>query len=292
MASSTKSSDINISLEPKSTDSTSMRSPLQKSSDKNHSVNSTEATTEGSANLNKADPKNMAEHPKIQTQLVNSEDSEKENPQCKNNTGTMNPPVSQPSGDPKHSTDPISTAVEGSFVLNHEVNAEFAVPNEGSIPDLVNEILKKTKISDKSFPSGLDPEKIMEIASQITEKILKYSSDAVSKGKSVENVYSGAPTSGVGGFSNPALEEGEIAGAEASQGGALSNLLVGGSSEIPVSAAANSMGFSADKSAGLTSEGDNVPPLVVQPVVVGGSSGDPSPATGLSKSFLEATSAS
>ncbi|KAL6570158.1 hypothetical protein OROMI_014672 [Orobanche minor] len=292
MASSTKSSDINISPEPKSTDSISMGSPLQKSSDKNHSVNSTEATTEGSANLNKADPKNLAEHPKIQTQQVNSEDSEKENPQCKNNTGTMNPPVSQPSGDPKNSTDPISTAVEGSFVLNHEVNAEFAVPNEGSIPDLVNEIMKKTKISDKSFPSGLDPEKIMEIASQITEKILKYSSAAVSKGKSVENVCSGVPTSGVRGFSNPALEEGEIVGVEASQGGALSNPLVGGSSAIPVSAAANSMGFSADKSAGLASEGANVPPPVVQPIVVGGSSGDPSPATGLSKSFLEATSAS
>ncbi|KAL6558442.1 hypothetical protein OROMI_018792 [Orobanche minor] len=291
MASSTKSSDINISLEPKSMDSTSMGSPLQKSSDKNHSVNSTEATTEGSANLNKADPKNMAEHPKIQTQQVNSEDSDKENPQCKNNTGTMNPPVSQPSGDPKKSTDPISTAVEGSFVLNHEVNAAFAVPNEGSIPDLVNEFLKKTKISDKSFPSWLDPEKILE-ASQITEKIFKYSSAAVSKGKSVENVYSGVPTSGVGGSSNPTLEEGEIAGAEVSQGGALSNPLVGGSAAIPVSSAAISMGFSAEKSEGLTSEGANVPPTVVQPVVVGGSSGDPSPATGLSKSFLEATSAS
>ncbi|KAL6572341.1 hypothetical protein OROMI_013299 [Orobanche minor] len=286
LASSTKSSDINISLEPKSTDSSSMGYPLQKSSDKNHSVKSTEATTEGSANK-KADPKNMAEHPKIQTQQVNSEDSEKENPQCKNNTGSMNPPL--PSGDPKKLTDPISMAVEGS--INPEVNAEFAVPNEGSIPDLVNDILKKTKISEKSFPSGLDPEKIMEIATQITEKILKYSSGVVSKGKSVENVYSGVPTSGVGGFSNPALEEGEIAGAEFSQGGSLSNPLVGGSAAIPVSTTATSMGFSAEKSAGLTSEGDNVPPTVVQPVVVGGSSGDPPPATGLSKSFLEATSA-
>ncbi|KAL6582209.1 hypothetical protein OROMI_006223 [Orobanche minor] len=275
MASSSKFSDINISLEPKSTDSTSMGSPLQKSSEKNHSVKSTEATPEGSANLDKTDPKNMAAHPKIQTQQVNCEDSEKENLQCKNNTGSMNPP---PSGDPKKWTGPIHTAVEGSFIFNPEVNADVAVPNEGSIPDLVNDILNKTNIS---FPSGLDPDKIMEIASQITEKILKYSSAAVSKGKSVENVYSGLPTSG---FSKPVLEEGEIDGAE------LSNPLVGGSETIPVATAATSMGFSAEKSAGLTSEGD-VPPPVAQPVVVGGNSGDPPPAAVLSKSFLEATSA-
>ncbi|KAL6536751.1 hypothetical protein OROMI_026332 [Orobanche minor] len=275
MASSSKFSDINISLEPKSTDSTSMGSPLQKSSEKNHSVKSTEATPEGSANLDKTDPKNMAAHPKIQTQQVNCEDSEKENLQCKNNTGSMNPP---PSGDPKKWTGPIHTAVEGSFIFNPEVNADVAVPNEGSIPDLVNDILNKTNIS---FPSGLDPDKIMEIASQITEKILKYSSAAVSKGKSVENVYSGLPTSG---FSKPVLEEGEIDGAE------LPNPLVGGSETIPVATAATSMGFSAEKSAGLTSEGD-VPPPVAQPVVVGGNSGDPPPAAVLSKSFLEATSA-
>ncbi|KAL6528987.1 hypothetical protein OROMI_028873 [Orobanche minor] len=275
MASSSKFSDINISLEPKSTDSTSMGSPLQKSSEKNHSVKSTEPTPEGSANLDKTDPKNMAAHPKIQTQQVNCEDSEKENLQCKNNTGSMNPP---PSGDPKKWTAPIHTAVEGSFIFNPEVNADVAVPNEGSIPDLVNDILNKTNIS---FPSGLDPDKIMEIASQITEKILKYSSAAVSKGKSVENVYSGLPTSG---FSKPVLEEGEIDGAE------LSNPLVGGSETISVATAATSMGFSAEKSAGLTSEGD-VPPPVAQPVVVGGNSGDPPPAAVLSKSFLEATSA-
>ncbi|KAL6551326.1 hypothetical protein OROMI_021814 [Orobanche minor] len=275
MASSSKFSDINISLEPKSTDSTSMGSPLQKSSEKNHSVKSTEPTPEGSADLDKTDPKNMAAHPKIQTQQVNCEDSEKENLQCKNNTGSMNP---APSGDPKKWTGPIHTAVEGSFIFNPEVNADVAVPNEGSIPDLVNDILNKTNIS---FPSGLDPDKIMEIASQITEKILKYSSAAVSKGKSVENVYSGLPTSG---FSKPVLEEGEIDGAE------LSNPLVGGSETIPVATAATSMGFSAEKSAGLTSEGD-VPPPVAQPVVVGGNSGDPPPAAVLSKSFLEATSA-
>ncbi|KAL6582738.1 hypothetical protein OROMI_004816 [Orobanche minor] len=216
---------------------------------------------------------------------------------CKNNTGTMNPPVSPSSGDPKKLTNLISTAVERSFVPNHEVNADFAVPNEGSIPDLVNDILKNTIRSDKSFPSGLDPEKIMEIASQITEKLLKYSSAAFSRGKSVENVYSGVPNSGVGDFSNPALEEGEIAGAESSQGGALSNPNVDGSTAIPVSAADKSRGFSGEKSAGPGSEGANVPPPVVQPVVVGGNrdisgSGDPSPEPGSSKSFLEATSAS
>ncbi|KAL6570175.1 hypothetical protein OROMI_014689 [Orobanche minor] len=273
MASPTKSTDINISQQSKSTDSTSMGSPLQKSAKKNHSFNSTEMTAEGSINLNKSDPKNMAEHPKIRSQQVHPEASEKEKPMCKNNTGTMNPPVSPSSGDPKKSTDPFSTTVEGSFGPNPEVNAEFVVPTEGSIPDLVNVILKNTIRSDKSFPSGIDPEKIMEIASQITEKLLKYSSAAFSRGKSVENVYSGVPTSGVG------------------DGGALSNPHVDGSTAIPVSAADKSRGFSAEKSAGPESEGANVPPPVVQPVVVGGS-GDPSPAPGSSKSFLEATSAS
>ncbi|KAL6564968.1 hypothetical protein OROMI_016418 [Orobanche minor] len=225
MASSTKSSDINISRESKTTDSTSMGSPLQKSAEKNHLFNSTEMTTEGSVNLNKADPKNTADHPKIRSQQVNSEDSEKENP---NNTVTMNPPVSPSSGDPKKSTDPISTAAEGVFVPNHEVNADSAVQIEGSIPNLVS---------------------------------------------------------------------GEIDGAEASRGGALSNPLVDGSSEIPVSAAASSMGFLAVQSAGPGSDGANVPPPVVQTVVDGGNevipgSGDPSPAPGSSKSFLEAASAS
>ncbi|KAL6570178.1 hypothetical protein OROMI_014692 [Orobanche minor] len=300
-------------------DSTSMGSPLQKSAEKNHSLNSTEMTAEGSVNLHKSDPKNIAEHPKIQSQQFNYEASEKENPMCKNKTGTMNPPVSPTSGDPKNSTDPISTsrttspalgspilpAVEGGSDPNLEVNAVFAVPTEGSIPDLVNDILKNTIRSDKSIPSGLDREKIMEIASQITEKLLKYSSAGLSRsfmGKSVENVFSGVPTSGVGGSSNSALEEGEIAGVEASLCGALSNPHVDGSMAIPVSAADNSGSFSADKSVGPGSEGSDpvasvVPPKVVQPDVVGGNrdnsgSGDPSQAPGSSKSFLEATTGS
>ncbi|KAL6586072.1 hypothetical protein OROMI_002716 [Orobanche minor] len=313
MASFSKTTDINIPQISKTTESISMGSPLQKSAEKNISLNSTETTAEGSVNIHKSDPKNTAEHPKIQSHQVNSDPSEKENPICKNKTGTTDPPVSPISGDPKSSPDPISTTiptppasahpgVEGVSDPNPEVNAVFAVQTEGSIPDLVNDILKNAIRSDNSFSSGLDREKIMDIASQITENLLKYSSASFSgsfSSKSVLHPFSGVPSSGVRGSSNPALEEGEIADAEASLFGALSNPRVDRSTAILVSATNNPGSFSAVTSAGPASEGSDPVASVVPPPtgMAGGErdssgSGDPSQAPVSSKSFLEATTGS
>ncbi|KAL6523074.1 hypothetical protein OROMI_031422 [Orobanche minor] len=241
-----------------------------------------------------------------------AEYSEQENPICKKNSVEMIPPVSPSSGDPKKVIDPVSTnktpilpAVEGIPEPNLEVNADSEAPTEGFIPDLVNAILKNTTRSDKACSPTLDREKILEIATHITENILKYSSADFSrsnmgKSASVENVASGVPISGIGGpnmspadpvgsasggpgvfSSNPVLEEREIDGAE------------GGALPVPLAAG------SAEKSAVSGSDGSNpvVTPPVEEPVVAGGikdssGGGDPSSEPGSAKSFLDVTTAS
>ncbi|KAL6576889.1 hypothetical protein OROMI_011165 [Orobanche minor] len=266
--------------------------PIQKSAEKNQSVNSTESTAEGSVK-HKSDPKNTAEHPKIQSHQVNSDPSERENPICKNKSGTKDPPVSPISGDPKNSPDHISTTrptppasespthlgVEGVSDPKPEVNAVFAVQTEGSIQDLATDILKTTiRKSPQIFVGTF----LGSFSNQ-----------------SVAHAFSGVPTSGVRGSSNPALEEGEIADAEASLSGVVSNPHVDGSTAVPVSAADNPASFSVVQSAGPASEGSDPVASVVPPPpdLDGGDrassgSGDPSQAPVSSKSFLEATTGS
>ncbi|KAL6565557.1 hypothetical protein OROHE_004612 [Orobanche hederae] len=183
--------------------------------------------------------------------------SEKEIFNGKNTSDEMKPCSS---GDPKKSIDPTSKSkttspATGSHILPSvgrmpetygKVNAALDVPFEGFIPNLLTAFLEKSIRSEKSISnpsSSLDREKILAIATQITENIIKYSSADLSNpnlGKTApaENVISGDPTSksgeGVsssdnlapadplvvaasGGFgvssANTNLEEGEIDGA-------------------------------------------------------------------------------
>ncbi|KAL6517035.1 hypothetical protein OROHE_017995 [Orobanche hederae] len=146
--------------------------------------------------------------------------------------------TSPPSG--SHILPPVCRDLE-SFV---KVN-DLAVPLEGFLPDLITAFLEKSIRSEKSIPNPslfLDREKILAIASQITENIIKYSSVDSSKpnpGKSAssENVVSGdIPFNSGEGVSSmdatadplvvaasggsdvpvgiPDLEEGEIEGAD------------------------------------------------------------------------------
>ncbi|KAL6517068.1 hypothetical protein OROHE_018028 [Orobanche hederae] len=181
--------------------------------------------------------------------------SEKENLLSKKNSNA----VSSTSGDPKKkSIEPMSESKStsppsGSHILPPvcrdlesfvKVN-DLVVPLEGFLPDLITAFLEKSIRSEKSIPNPslfLDREKILAIASQFTENIIKYSSVDSSKpnpGKSAssENVVSGDITFNSGeGVSSmdatadplvvaasgdsdvpagiPDLEEGEIEGAD------------------------------------------------------------------------------
>ncbi|KAL6558471.1 hypothetical protein OROMI_018821 [Orobanche minor] len=182
-----------------------------------------------------------------------AEVSEKENFLYKTNSNT----VASSSGDPKEkSIEPMvasksTSPPTGSHMLPQvgreieplvKVN-DLGVSFEGFLPDLITAFLQKSIRSGKSTTNPslfLDPEKILAIASQITENILKYTSVDSSNpnpGNSVslENVVDGDITSksGEGVFSvdatavplvvaasggsdvpsNPDLEEGEIEGA-------------------------------------------------------------------------------
>ncbi|KAL6565043.1 hypothetical protein OROMI_016493 [Orobanche minor] len=183
-----------------------------------------------------------------------AEPSEKENSLSKKNSNAVSPT----SGDPrKKSIEPMSESKStsppsGSHILPPvgrdlesvvKVN-DLAVPLEGFLPVLITVCLVKSIRSEKSIPNPslfLDREKILAIASQITENIIKYASVDSSKpnlGKSAssENVVAGNITSKLGeGVSsldatvdplvvaasggsdvpagNPDLEEGEIEGA-------------------------------------------------------------------------------